>query len=108
SRTGAWRASSADSSHLWHLHISVFRAYTNSWQELAPLLSVLAGESLDQWRRRQGGIIMLPRKGDEGEHVEVIQRMLVALGHDTVPPGGDTSLRYDGVYGEGTAAAVNA
>jgi hypothetical protein len=108
SRTGAWRASSADSSHLWHVHISVLRAYTNTWEELAPLLSVLAGESLDEWRDRQGGIIMLPRKGQEGEHVETIQRMLVALGHDTVPPGGDAEMRYDGIYGDGTAAAVNA
>src|SRR5690606_27129541 len=34
SRTGAWRASTSDKSHLWHIHLSVFRAYTNNWGEL--------------------------------------------------------------------------
>lgn len=114
SRNGPWRSSTSDNSHLWHIHISVFRAYTDKWDELRPILSVLAGESLEDWLsdegqdQAEGGIIMLPRKGDKGEHVEVIQRMLVAVGHDTVRPGGDAKTRYDGVYGEGTAAAVNA
>ena len=107
SRNGPWRSSTSDNSHLWHIHISVFRAYTDKWDELRPILSVLAGESLEDWLsdegqdQAEGGIIMLPRKGDKGEHVEVIQRMLVAVGHDTVRPGGDAKTRYDGVYGEG-------
>lgn len=115
SRTGPWRASTSDNSHLWHIHISIFRAYTNQWDELEPILSVLAGETLEQWLgdnededQDEGVIIMLPRRGDEGEHVEVIQRMLVAVGHDTVCPGGNTRTRYDGIYGDGMAAAVNA
>lgn len=48
SRTGAWRSSSSDTSHLWHIHISVFRAYTDDWDELAPILSVLAGRTLTE------------------------------------------------------------
>ncbi|QSB15246.1 peptidoglycan-binding protein [Natronosporangium hydrolyticum] len=54
SRTGSWRVSSADSSHLWHIHISFFRAYVNVWNELSPVLSVLSGESLSAWQDRQG------------------------------------------------------
>jgi hypothetical protein len=105
-RTGAWRWSTSDSSHLWHIHISILRAYTDDWAELAPVLSVLSGQSLNEWRERDGGIMALPRKGDEGDEVEVVQRMLVAVGFDTVPPGGDEDLRYDGNYGDGTEAAV--
>src|SRR5690606_15357818 len=107
SRNGPWRSSTADNSHLWHIHISIFRAYVDQWDELSPVLSVLAGETQEQWLARQGGLIVLPRKGDKGDHVEVIQRMLVALGFDTAPGKGD-DVRYDGIYGEGTAAAVNA
>src|SRR5690606_682369 len=39
SRTGLWRASTADNSHLWHIHISIFRAYVDRWDELEPVLS---------------------------------------------------------------------
>lgn len=53
SRTGSWRSSTADSSHLWHIHISFFRAYVNIWNELSPVLSVLSGESLSAWEARQ-------------------------------------------------------
>ena len=107
SRTGPWRASTADNSHLWHIHISIFRAYVDRWDELSPVLSVLAGETLEQWRARQGGLIMLPRKGDKGDHVEVIQRMLVALGFDIGKDSKGEPL-YDGHYGDKTQAAINA
>jgi len=106
SRTGPWRASAADNSHLWHIHISIFRAYVDRWDELSPVLSVLAGETLEQWRARQGGLIVLPRKGDKGDHVEVIQRMLVWLGYD-IGRTKDGEPLYDGVYGDATERAVN-
>ena len=53
SREGAWRRSTSDSSHLWHIHISFLRAYVNVWAELAPVLSVLRGETLAQWQAAQ-------------------------------------------------------
>lgn len=105
SRTGPWRTSTADNSHLWHIHISIFRAYVDRWDELSPVLSVLAGETLEQWRARQGGL-MLPRKGDKGDHVEVIQRMLVWLGYD-IGKTKDGEPLYDGVYGDATEKAIN-
>lgn len=107
SRTGPWRASAADRSHLWHIHISIFRAYVDRWDELSPVLSVLAGETLEQWRAKQGGLIVLPRKGDKGDHVEVIQRMLVWLGYD-IGRTKDGGPLYDGVYGDATERAINA
>ncbi|MGH3646638.1 MAG: hypothetical protein ACRDTM_05630 [Micromonosporaceae bacterium] len=51
-RYGPWRRSDADSSHLWHIHISIFRAYVAMWDELEPVVSVLSGETWQQWRER--------------------------------------------------------
>lgn len=107
SRGGAWRASSADSSHLWHIHISFFRAYVNTWAELEPVLSVLAGESLATWQaRRSGGAVAAPsgspplRVTDpmtQEPRVGRLQRALNDLGE---------SLVVDNWYGGATEAAV--
>lgn len=105
--------STSDASHLWHIHLSVWAAYCDDWDVLSGIISVLRGETLAQWRRKRGGLLALPRRGD-GAHngmkdeVEVIQRMLVALGFDTVPKGKPSSLRYDGEYGQGVEDAVAA
>lgn len=42
-----------DSSHLWHIHISVLRAFCASWDALGPVLSVLSGETWQQWLARK-------------------------------------------------------
>jgi hypothetical protein len=101
SRTGVWSASSSDSSHLWHVHVSLLRAYVDRWSELEPVLSVLRGETLAQWQTRASGGsgIMLPELGDEGEHVRYWQRRLNRLG---------ARLEVDGSYGPATQAAVSA
>ena len=52
-RYGPWRRSDADSTHLWHIHISIFRAYVTKWAELAPVVSVVTGETWEQWQERQ-------------------------------------------------------
>lgn len=113
SRTGSWRSSSSDSSHLWHIHISILRKYVNTWEELAPILSVLAGESLAEWQEQvEGDIMALPRKGDEGENVIIIQRMLYYLDFDPVEDDWTDEqkekFRFDGVYGDAVEDAVNA
>lgn len=109
SRTGAWRSSSADSSHLWHIHLSFFRAYVGDWPELAPVLSVLSGQSLASWRanpslpgggRTEGGV-MLPAKGDSGPVVEYWQILLLEDG-EKLPKYG-----ADGHWGDEMQAAVN-
>lgn len=43
-----------DSTHLWHIHISVLRAYVNDQAAIEAVLSVLVGETWEQWTARQG------------------------------------------------------
>lgn len=43
-----------DSSHLWHVHLSIIRQYVNDWSMLDGVLSVLKGESLQAWQDRVG------------------------------------------------------
>lgn len=47
-------ASHSDSSHLWHIHISVRRAYVNSKKAIDAILSILRGEALSVWQKRWG------------------------------------------------------
>jgi len=44
---------SSDSSHLWHIHISVLRAYTNDPAAFRALFSILRGESVTAWRVKE-------------------------------------------------------
>jgi hypothetical protein len=44
-----------DSSHLWHIHLSVIRQFCEDWPALDGVLSVLRGESLAAWQARTGG-----------------------------------------------------
>lgn len=45
---------SSDSSHLWHIHLSESRAYTEDWTNKHKMLSVLRGETIEEWNRSQG------------------------------------------------------
>lgn len=45
----------SDSSHLWHIHLSENRDQTTSQKNKEALLSVLKGESVDQWLGGKGG-----------------------------------------------------
>lgn len=44
SETGPWRASTSDSSHLWHIHISIFTKYVTNQDALSDIISVLMGD----------------------------------------------------------------
>lgn len=44
------RASTSDTSHLWHIHLSFHRKYINSTTAMRAVLSILRGESLEVWR----------------------------------------------------------
>ncbi|SDT74419.1 LysM peptidoglycan-binding domain-containing protein [Actinoplanes derwentensis] len=46
--------SSSDSSHLWHIHISIRRCYVNNRQAIDAILSILRGEALAVWQKRWG------------------------------------------------------
>ena len=43
---------SRDSTHLWHIHLSILRAYINDPKAYEAILSVLKGETLKQWNER--------------------------------------------------------
>lgn len=43
-----------DRSHLWHIHLSIIRRFADSMTAMRQLLSVLAGETLEQWRGPEG------------------------------------------------------
>lgn len=92
-----WRSSSADSSHLWHIHLSFFTPYVDDWDALAGVVSVLVGESLDDYL--SGGIMErnIAEYGDSGTWVKLAQRYLQELG---------ATLTRDGEYGDQTTAAA--
>jgi hypothetical protein len=48
-RNGVWRLESRDATHLWHIHLSVYTTYCGSWTALAPVVSVLAGVTWEDW-----------------------------------------------------------
>ena len=49
-RAAEWRRSTSDNSHLWHIHISIFRADVTNWARLSGVVSILAGETYEQWK----------------------------------------------------------
>jgi hypothetical protein len=88
----------SDSSHLSHIHVSIFRAYINDWNVLKGILEFLGGTASTT---TTGGIIFDMvglKKGDSGESVKVLQIMLVRAGF--------SAGSADGEYGAKTAAAV--
>ncbi len=54
-----------DSSHLWHLHISVIRKFCASADAMDRLWSVLAGESISSWRARRTPTTPTPVQEDD-------------------------------------------
>lgn len=92
--TANWRTSSADRSHLWHVHIGFFRSYVTDSVAMAGVVSVINGVSWEDWKEVK---MDLPSYGDEGSIVEYFQRKLNALGYDPGP--------YDGIFGAKTRDA---
>ena len=50
------RAASSDPSHLWHIHLSELRQFTDDLRNKQAMLSVLSGQSLADWLAGGGGI----------------------------------------------------
>lgn len=97
---GAWRSSSADNTHLWHIHLSFFTPFVDDRAALAGVLSVLKGESLADYL---GGTTMeqnLPKHGDTGTWVGFFQRLVLDRGA-TLPKYG-----VDDDYGDEFASAL--
>ncbi|MFC0529592.1 hypothetical protein [Phytohabitans kaempferiae] len=54
-----------DSSHLWHIHLSIIRQFCEDWSALDGVLSVLRGESLAAWRARSEYDEMTPQQAQQ-------------------------------------------
>lgn len=104
------RASSSDSSHLWHIHISIHRKYINDVFAMKAILSILKGESVATWEAANRRTVTLQyfnaklpvlKKGDSDPiHVNgayFVNRAQRAL-----------RVTADGDYGPETADAVQA
>jgi hypothetical protein len=115
SRSGATYKTSADSSHLWHIHLSFFRADVTDRGRVLDVLEVLTGAakpsaptspskpttpkpSTSDWTQEL--IMSLPtlRRGSEGANVKRLQGLLHAAGQR------DSAI--DGDFGPGTERAV--
>lgn len=48
------RAATSDASHLWHIHFSFLRKWCNSKWAMDAVLSILRGETVQQWRAANG------------------------------------------------------
>lgn len=103
-------SASSDSSHLWHIHFSFWRAYVMVMAAVEGVLSVLKGETLADYLARGGQLIsgttaeedtMFCKKGDRGEAVKRVQLGLLRL-----EPGCLGKTGADGIWGDTTSAAV--
>lgn len=92
-----WYSSTADSSHLWHIHLSFFTPFADNWAALAGLVSILIGESLTDYLN--GGTMErnIAEHGDSGTWVKFVQRYLQDFG---------ATLERDGQWGDQTTAAA--
>lgn len=95
-----WYSSSADSSHLWHIHLSFFTPYVDDWDALAGVVSVLKGESLADFLEGTMAQLNLPAHGDTGSYVGLWQRNLLKVGLKLPQWGVDNS------YGDEVRDAV--
>lgn len=119
---------SSDDSHLWHVHLSIFRAYATNWTALAPVVDVIAGKpeprrstssgthktlpTAPRWPLPAGhyfGLISGGNKSHGGFYaqekplVRKVQLRLQALGFAPKVNGW-----ADGIYGQETVNAVTA
>jgi len=77
SNTGSFDKNTSDASHLWHIHISFFRKYSNNWTMLSRVLSVLKGENLTEYVDRTGDIDLIGlQEGNSGQGVKAVQALI--------------------------------
>lgn len=99
---GPWESSTADDTHLWHMHIGIFGEFVDNWPMLAGIISVLSGEKYTDWKKNE----MLVKFGDSGEDVKYWQSLYNSVREITdkkLP-----EIKVDGDYGQATANAFTA
>lgn len=80
-----------DSSHLWHIHLSITRRFVGDWSVLSGLVEIMADTT------EGGDDVIGLKKGDSGERVKDLQASLGYAGHP---------VTVDGDYGTKTASAL--
>lgn len=118
---GAYRSSTSDSSHLWHIHVSFWAAYCADWTALSGVADILAGIEEDDmpsaeeiakavWSRTNptldltyGTIVRYILNGTRPEHAQDGNRLGVVAGLDATR---DAILAA--VSGEDVVTAVRA
>jgi hypothetical protein len=96
---GAVRSVTADKTHLWHGHTSIFTSFVDNWRILSPIISVWSGQSLADWEDD----LFLPIQNDTGEEVKYWQQLHNEV-RSTVTPA-SPQITVDGDYGAATATA---
>lgn len=117
------RDSTSDSSHLWHIHLSVHRAYVEDPEMVRAVLSILKGETVEQWRAG-GGVIVVPvgnptsstdntevivgklpvlKKGATGAPVRILEGLVIAHGYAT---DSKDPKKVDGIFGDTLDASI--
>jgi hypothetical protein len=87
-----------DASHLWHIHLSIIREYAANRVALDGVLSVMIGESLQDWQERTGVVSL-----DSGElkylayasrDAEALRNMTDSIDPDSVDPNVTTAAHH--------------
>lgn len=97
---GPWSPSSADKTHLWHGHTSIFTSFVNNWVMLSPLISVWRGDTFVDW---SVGGMSLPVLNDSGEEVKYWQNIHNQTRNEVTPAS--PLIDVDGNYGPASAKA---
>ncbi len=94
--TGAW-----DSTHLWHVHVSIRRRYATSMDAMKAILSIVKGETVEQWRAGGGtGSTTTNTEDDDMPAVLPLDLPLVAgeVYSHTINPVEDGGLPWGAAY----------
>lgn len=81
-----------DSSHLWHLHISIIRKFCANADAMDRLWSVLAGESLSAWRARRAPAPAAPEEDDMPFQPIPVPRGFAYAADENWIPGNESAL----------------
>lgn len=88
--------SSSDASHLWHIHFSELRQFTEDYENKKKMLSVLRGETYDQWLASQHQ----PEEDDDMPNVIPLELHFLKIGQrrEFTLPWGEGNTQPQAVF----------
>jgi hypothetical protein len=90
------RTTRSDRSHLWHIHLSEDRDKVTSMDNKRKLLSVLRGETVEQWRRVAPAAQSVPVRAED---LHVLTRRGGGIGHTDRTSAGVWRQSWGSVFG---------